>query len=148
VSVDREREGTQAFVSLANSLVDDFDVVDLLSGLTADCARLLDIASAGVLLADRRGELQVLAASSAATRNLELFQTQREQGPCLDCYHSGKPVSVADLGKQTERWPLFVEAACAQASRRYTPSRCGSRTMCSAPSDCSAFTWAPFPTRT
>lgn len=113
MSVDREREVTQAFVSLANSLVDDFDVVDLLSGLTADCARLLDIASAGVLLADRRGELHVLAASSEATRNLELFQTQREQGPCLDCYHSGKPVSVADLGKQTERWPLFVEAACA-----------------------------------
>lgn len=113
MSVDREREVTQAFVSLANSLVDDFDVVDLLSGLTADCARLLDIASAGVLLADRRRELHVVAASSEATRNLELFQTQRDEGPCLDCYHSGEQVSAADLREEMERWPQFVQAACA-----------------------------------
>jgi hypothetical protein len=111
VSVDRERGVTEAFVSLANSLVDDFDVVELLSGLTADCARLLDVASAGVLLADRRRVLHVLAASSEVTRNLELFQLQRDQGPCLDCYHSGTAVTVSDLGRETTRWPLFVEAA-------------------------------------
>jgi transcriptional regulator with GAF, ATPase, and Fis domain len=113
VSVDREREVTQAFVALANSLADDFDVVDLLSGLTTDCARLLEIASAGVLLADRQRVLHVVAASSEATRNLELFQTQREEGPCLDCYHTGKPVSVADLKEHTDRWPQFVGAATA-----------------------------------
>lgn len=111
MSGERERGVTDAFVSLANSLVDDFDLVDLLSGLTADCARLLEIASAGVLLADRQGVLQVLAASSEATRNLELFQLQRDQGPCLDCYHAGAPVGVADLAEHADRWPQFVEAA-------------------------------------
>jgi len=107
----REAAVTQAFVSLTNSMVDGLDVVDLLGGLTADCARLLDIASAGLLLADRRGVLHVVAASSEATRSLELFQLQREQGPCLDCFHSGSPVSVPDLAQEAEKWPAFVGAA-------------------------------------
>lgn len=111
VSGDREREVTEAFVALVNSLVDGFDVLELLSGLTADCARLLDIDSAGLLLADCRGALHVVAASSEATRSLELFQLQREQGPCLDCYRTGTPVSAADLSQETGRWPQFVEAA-------------------------------------
>jgi len=111
VTGDREREVTRAFVSLANNLVDGFDVIDLLSGLTADCARLLDISSAGLLLADSRGVLHVVAASSEATRGLELFQLQRDQGPCLECFRSGTPVSVPDLGAASTRWPQFVEAA-------------------------------------
>lgn len=113
MKADRERAVTQAFVSLTNNLVDEFDVVDLLSGLTADCAKLLDVASAGLLLADRRGVLHVMAASSERTRNLEIFQLQREQGPCLDCYQCGAPVNVADLTEQRDRWPQFAAAATA-----------------------------------
>jgi transcriptional regulator with GAF, ATPase, and Fis domain len=111
MSTDREHTLTQAFVSIANSLVDGVDVVDLLSGLTTDWARLLDVASAGLLLADGHGVLHVLAASSERTRDLEMFQLQREQGPCLDCYRIGVPVEVDDLAAQAERWPQFVPAA-------------------------------------
>lgn len=107
----REAAVSKAFVDLTSSMVDGVDVVDLLGGLTADCARLLDIASAGLLLADRRSVLHVVAASSEATRNLELFQLQRDQGPCLDCFHSGMAVSVPDLSTEAERWPDFVGAA-------------------------------------
>jgi GAF domain-containing protein len=113
MSNDRESPVTDAFVSIANSLVDGFDVVELLSGLTTDCARLLDIASAGLLLADGHGALHVMAASSEATRNLELYQLQRDEGPCRDCYHSGVAVSVADLNQEVVRWPHFVSAATA-----------------------------------
>jgi len=113
MSGDREHLITQAFVSLANSLVEAFDVVELLGTLTTDCARLLDVASAGLLLADRRGVLHVVAASSERTRTLELFQLQRDQGPCLECFRDGVPVSVADLTNETERWPQFVPAALA-----------------------------------
>ena len=113
MTVDRESAVTRAFVSLANSLVDNFDVVDLLSGLTADCAQLLDIASAGLLLADQRRVLHVLAASSEVTRNLEVFQVQRDEGPCLDCYRSGAPVVASDLAAQEGRWPQFAPAAVA-----------------------------------
>jgi transcriptional regulator with GAF, ATPase, and Fis domain len=111
MSTDREHTLTQAFVSIANSLVDGVDVVELLSGLTTDCARLLDVASAGLLLADGHGVLHVLAASSERTRDLEMFQLQRDQGPCLDCYGTGVPVKVDDLSAQAERWPQFVPAA-------------------------------------
>lgn len=102
---------SRAFVQLASSMVDGVDVVDLLGTLTTQCAQLLDIASAGLLLADRRQVLHVVAASSEATRSLELFQLQREQGPCLDCFHSGTPVSVPDLAAEAERWPAFAGAA-------------------------------------
>jgi hypothetical protein len=111
MSQDREREVTQAFVSLASSLATGYDVVDLLDTLTSECARLLDVASAGLLLADPLGVLHVLAASTEQTRQLELFQLQRAEGPCLDCYRSGQPVAVADLSLETGRWPQFVAGA-------------------------------------
>jgi transcriptional regulator with GAF, ATPase, and Fis domain len=111
MSDDREHALTQAFVSIANSMVDGVDVVDLLTGLTTDCVRLLNVASAGLLLADAHGVLHVLAASSERTRDLEMFQLQRDQGPCLDCYRTGAAIDVEDLSAQAERWPEFVQAA-------------------------------------
>ena len=97
MSRSREREVTRAFVQLASSLARGYDVVELLSGLTTDCAHLLDVASAGLLLADRRGVLHVMAASSERTRQLEVFQVQRADGPCRDCYLDGTPVAAPDL---------------------------------------------------
>lgn len=111
MTAGREAAVSKAFMDLADSLVGGVDVVDLLGGLTTDCARLLDIASAGLLLADQRAVLHVVAASSEATRTLELFQLQRDQGPCLDCFHSGRPIGVPDLAEQADRWPVFVPAA-------------------------------------
>ncbi|WP_428341327.1 GAF and ANTAR domain-containing protein [Mycobacterium sp.] len=107
----RETRVLGAVVSLVDSLLDDFDVVDLLTELTERCAQLLDIASAGLLLAHPRGQLHLMAATSEATHDLELFQLQSDEGPCLDCYTTGNPVSVADLSEQHARWPRFVAAA-------------------------------------
>lgn len=98
-------------MSLATSLVSGYDVVDLLNELTEDCARLLDIASAGLLLADPAGVLHVVAASSERTRTLEVFQQQRKEGPCRDCYLTGEAVAVDDLSAAADRWPQFVPAA-------------------------------------
>ena len=107
----REASATAAFVAIASSLIDGYDPLDLFTGLTGDCARLLDIASAGLLLADGAGALHLMAASSERTHDLELFQLQRAEGPCLDCHHAGTPVLVPDLQTETERWPQFVPAA-------------------------------------
>ncbi len=98
-----EGEVAHAFVALAGGLAGGGDVLDLLNALTGDCARLLDVASAGLLLADPRGVLHVLAASSERTRELEVFQVQRAEGPCLDSYRSGDPVSVPDLEQAAQR---------------------------------------------
>lgn len=107
----REQQVLAAVVSVVDSLLDDFDVVELLTDLTEQCAGLLDVASAGLLLADPRQQLHLMAATSGTTHDLELFQLQIEEGPCLDCYTTGDKISVADLGSQPERWPRFVDAA-------------------------------------
>lgn len=109
----REAAVLDAVVSLVDSLLVDFDVVDLLTELTERCAQLLDVTAAGFLLADPLGRLHLLAATTEQARELELFQIQAEQGPCMDCYATGEAVSVADLGQVVGRWPRFVPAATA-----------------------------------
>jgi GAF domain/ANTAR domain len=107
----RETRVLDAVVTLVDSLLDDFDVVDLLTELTEKCSQLLDVESAGLLLADPLGKMRLLAATSEATRELELFQLQADEGPCVDSYSTGQPVSVADLRTEADRWPRFVPAA-------------------------------------
>ncbi|CQD20496.1 ANTAR/GAF domain-containing protein [Mycobacterium europaeum] len=107
----RETRVLDAVVSLVDSLLDDFDVVDLLTDLTERCAELLDIEAAGFLLADPLHRLRLLAATSEQARELELFQLQADEGPCMDCYATGRPVSVADVQRLAGRWPRFVPAA-------------------------------------
>jgi GAF domain-containing protein len=101
---------SETFVELTDTMVADFDIIDFLHVLTSRSAELLDVSAAGLLLADPRGELRVVAASSEAARLLELFQLQSDLGPCLDCFRSGKPVTTADLSTE-ERWPEFAAAA-------------------------------------
>ena len=102
---------SETFVELTDTMVADFDVIDFLHVLTDRSVKLLDVSAAGLLLADPRGELRVVAASSEAARVLELFQLQNDQGPCLDCFRTGQPVSAADLDAEAERWPRFAAAA-------------------------------------
>ena len=105
-----EVELADVLVELADTLVDDFDVIDFLHVLTQRCVQLLDVSAAGLLLTNAEGALQVVAASSERTRLLELFQLQTDQGPCVDCFRTGTPVSVADLAS-AGRWPRFTAAA-------------------------------------
>lgn len=107
----RETRVLDAVVTLVDSLLADFDVVELLTQLTEHCAQLLDVASAGLLLAGPLGQLHLMAATSENTHELELFELQADEGPCLDCYATGQPISVADLSAATQRWPGFVPAA-------------------------------------
>src|ERR1700691_4862011 len=80
------------FVQLADSLVDEFDIIKLLTLLSRRCVELFDAGAAGILLGDQRGNLQVVAASTEQARLLELFQIQSDEGPCLECFSSGLAV--------------------------------------------------------
>ena len=102
---------SETFVELTDTMVADFDVIDFLHVLTDRSVQLLDVSAAGLLLADPRGELRVVAASSEAARLLELFQLQNDQGPCLDCFRAGQPVTAGDLTAAAQRWPRFARAA-------------------------------------
>jgi GAF domain-containing protein len=105
-----EVELADVFVEMADTLVDDFDVIEFLHVMTERCVQLLGVSAAGLLLTDGRDTLQVVAASSERTRLLELFQLQADQGPCVECFRTGQPVSVADL-PSAGRWPRFTAAA-------------------------------------
>jgi GAF domain-containing protein len=101
----------EVFVEVADTLVDDFDLIEFLRTVTARAAELVDVAAVGLLLADAHGQLQFMAASDEETRLLELFQLQHHEGPCLDAFLSGTPVVNADLRTATHRWPVFAPHA-------------------------------------
>jgi GAF domain-containing protein len=102
---------SDTFVDLADTMVADFDVIDFLHLLTDRTVLLLAASAAGVVLADPRGELRVAAASSEEAGLVELFQLQNDQGPCLDCFRTGRSISAADLTGPDQRWPRFAQAA-------------------------------------
>ncbi|MFN2505999.1 MAG: GAF domain-containing protein [Acidimicrobiales bacterium] len=106
----REAMLAQTLVELADSLVEDFDVVDLLTLLAERCVEVVDAAAAGLMLAAPDGQLRVLASSSEAMRVLELFETQADEGPCVDCFRSGRPIVNLKLGDHG-RWPRFSPKA-------------------------------------
>ncbi len=114
----REERLAGAFVDLADTLVDDFDVLDFLHSLATHCIALLDVDEAGLMLADGSGRLVVAASSTEQVRLLELFEVQNDEGPCLDCYASGEPVIVEDLAAdQPPTWPRFGAEATAAGFR-------------------------------
>jgi len=103
----REALLARTLVQLADSLVEDFDVVELLT-LTADrCVDVIDVAAAGLMLASSDGKLRVLASSSEASRVLEVFEAQTDEGPCVDCFRSGEPIVNLMLDEAASRWPRF-----------------------------------------
>jgi transcriptional regulator with GAF, ATPase, and Fis domain len=102
---------TEVFVELADTLVDEFDALDFLSTLSERCVELLPADAAGVILNDLSGGLHVVASTSDAANVLELFELQNDEGPCLDCFNSGRAVVNTEPEQAAARWPQFSSAA-------------------------------------
>jgi hypothetical protein len=115
--MDREQRLAETFVELADTLVDDFDVIDFLQVLAARCVELFEVGAAGIMLAGQGGSLVTVAASDERARLLELFEIQADQGPCRDCYRLGAAVVNVDLDRARERWPLFAPQAISAGFR-------------------------------
>ena len=109
----REAVLASTFVELADSLVDDFDVVELLTTLSDRCVELLDVDAAGIVVIGPGGVLRSTASSSEVMHVVELFELQAEEGPCFDCCRTGEPVVNHDLAEAGERWPEFAPVAVA-----------------------------------
>jgi GAF domain-containing protein len=119
LGADRIALTATTFVEIVDTLVGDFDVIDVLTSLTSRCVELLDVAAAGILLADENGFLRVIGSSTEEIQLLELFQLQRDEGPCLDCYRTGVVVAYSRLDTETP-WPEFA----AESVRAGFPSVC------------------------
>jgi transcriptional regulator with GAF, ATPase, and Fis domain len=107
----------ETMVALADSLVTDFDVIELLTMLADRCVTILGVSAAGLMLAGPDGTLRVIASSSEQMRLLELFELQTEQGPCLESFRTGEAVSHDDLSTATDRWPKFAPEAISNGFR-------------------------------
>jgi len=106
----REALLINAFVGLADTLVDDYDVIDVLDRLAGYSVQLLAAESVGILLADAQATLRVVASTNEQTEWMELLQLQADEGPCVECFRAGAPVNVDDLAVAAVRWPRFVAA--------------------------------------
>ena len=122
VGAARDTQLARAFVRLADTLASDFDVVDFLQSLSADSVELLGAEAAGVMLADARGGLRLIASSDERMRTLELFELQGAQGPCLDAFSSGQSIQAGATDSRA-RWPAFAPHA----------SDAGFQIMCAVP---------------
>ncbi|MBJ7341062.1 GAF and ANTAR domain-containing protein [Mycolicibacterium sp.] len=109
--MDRYERLANAFVGLADTLVADYDVIELAQQLIDSTMSLLPITAAGILLGDPDGGLHVFASSSEQTRLLELLQVEADVGPCLEAYRTEQVVLVEDLAAEANRWPAFAERA-------------------------------------
>jgi hypothetical protein len=110
-SPTREQDLVETFVDLADTLVVDYDVVDMLYRLVTRCARTFDAADAGILLPDANGQLEVVASTSERSRLIGLLQLDAGEGPCVDAYLTGSLITVDDIAATYARWPTFAVAA-------------------------------------
>jgi GAF domain-containing protein len=110
----RDQRIADAFVAVADTLVADFDIIDLFHTLIDKCVDLLDVDAGGLLIADESGELQLIASTSEKAQLVELIQLSAGVGPCVDCFTSGKAVLVDDIEGERERWPEFQTGSLAQ----------------------------------
>jgi GAF domain-containing protein len=108
--MNRELRLTRAFVDLADTLAARFDPLDLFARLAGHCTDLLSVDAVGVVMADARGVLRTMSASAEDLGRLDLFQVQRDEGPSVDCFHSGEPVTAEDL-RRGARWPDYTAQA-------------------------------------
>lgn len=127
----REGQLAEAFVTLADTLVDDYDVIDLLHVLVERCSLLLDATDAGILIPDSDGALEVVASTSERSRVIELLQQGAGEGPCVDAYLTGRTVTVVDIASAYARWPNFATSAAdlGYASMHAMPLRLRKQTI-------------------
>ncbi len=107
----------ELFVDVADTLVDEFDLLDFLHRLTEHAATVSGARAVGLMMLDQDDVLRYMGSTSDSARMLELLQLQSAEGPCLDCSRSGRAVVNADLTEATERWPVFAPAALAAGFR-------------------------------
>ncbi|WP_327351522.1 GAF and ANTAR domain-containing protein [Streptomyces sp. NBC_01304] len=129
--MNREQQLAEAFVGLTDTLAEDFDPVVLLDRLARHCVEIVGAHDVGIMMATARGGLRTMAVSGESAALVEMFRLQSGQGPCLDCYRTGRPVDVADLGGIADRWPELVPLAVRAGYRaaHALPLRAGDRTI-------------------
>ena len=125
----------RTMVDLADTLVDDFDVVELLTLLAHRWVEVLDVDAAGLMLVAPEGDLRVVASSSEEMRVVELFELQSAGRPLPGLATApAKPCVNQKLRAVDGRWPrIRARRARRPASDPRTPCPCACGASSSAP---------------
>lgn len=102
-----------ALAAAVSSLIRDYDMVGTLSQLCEDCAIVTRAAACGIMLADGGGPLEMMAASSHRAADIDLYEIQAGEGPCVEAARTGQTVVAASAGEIIARWPVFGPGAVA-----------------------------------
>ena len=116
-AAEREARIVETFATLADTLVDSYDVVELLQTLVETCTEVLDIDAAGIMLANGWGELEVIASTSEASRLIEVLQLDAEAGPCMESFATGRTITCPDITDAPDEWAAFQRGALALGVR-------------------------------
>lgn len=100
-----------ALFAALDLFVGDFDVIELSQRLVDACSGATGGADAGLLVADPRRDLQLLASTSEESELLELLRVEALDGPSRHTFRTGRPTAVPDLRDTNHRWPEFCERA-------------------------------------
>ncbi|MPZ86966.1 MAG: GAF domain-containing protein [Nitriliruptorales bacterium] len=95
---------------LAGTLVQQYDLSDVLDHLGTEITQILAVNGAGVMLEDEHQHLRLTSTSDRVLQRLEDLQIELQEGPCLLAYQTGEHVIVADIGAD-ERFPRFGSLA-------------------------------------
>jgi GAF domain-containing protein len=95
-----------AFAAANAAMVQGVDGASTVHMLLADCLGLLGADTAGVLVRVDRG-LELMAATSHKAIELELYQVQVHDGPCVETIERGESVAVTGGSALSGRWPDF-----------------------------------------
>ncbi|MBI9116177.1 hypothetical protein [Sanguibacter suaedae] len=69
---------------ITSEMLGDHDITDLLARHLRRASASLDAAAMGILLGVSGEPLELLSATSHAVTELEVFQSQVDEGPCVD----------------------------------------------------------------
>lgn len=125
MATQRESLLNETFVTLADTMVSDFDVVDFLSMLSSRCVELFGAGEAGLMLGNGDEHLELAASSSHEMRLLELLEIQHDEGPCPEAYRTASAVSCTDLRDATDKCQPSPHTRSMPASVQRTHCRCG-----------------------
>jgi GAF domain-containing protein len=114
---NRERQLAATFVRLADTLVAEYDVVELLQSLVDTCAEVLDASAAGLLLAAENDGLDLVASTSESSRLVDTLQLSSGAGPSIETFRTGKQVAVPDVGDVRTEWSEFRDRALQEGFR-------------------------------
>ncbi|WP_433004353.1 ANTAR domain-containing protein [Kribbella sp. CA-294648] len=111
-SAARRTAGALHELALASAgLLGTGDVIGMTTSLLAGCARATGASAAGlVVVRPDDGRLELLASTSHRAHELELYQLQVDEGPCVDAVRTGAAVTAAGSDEIADRWPSVTEA--------------------------------------